>query len=64
MKIHRYPGYYLALEGLDGSGSDLVAKGLVRQLKEQALAVVFIKEPGQSEIGQVIKKLLLNKTES
>ena len=61
MKIHRYPGYYIAIEGLDGSGSDLVARGLVRKLRGRGLEVVSVKEPSGGDVGQITKKLLLKK---
>lgn len=64
MKIHKLPGFFMALEGLDGSGSDLVAKALVKKLKAEKMTVIFTKEPSRGPVGKLIKKLLLKKKKS
>lgn len=58
MKLNPYPGLFIALEGLDGSGSDAVALGLVKVLKKEKLPVVFVKEPSQSQTGRFIREIL------
>jgi len=61
MRTHKFPGFFVAIEGLDGSGSDEVAKLLAKSLKKEKIVVVSVKEPTQGPVGQVIKKLLLKK---
>jgi dTMP kinase len=47
----------LAIEGLDGSGSDKIANKIVRKLAQEYF-VVFAKEPTEGKIGRFIKKLI------
>lgn len=61
MKIHNYLGFFVAIEGLDGSGSDKITGLLIEELKQQKLPVVATKEPTKGPVGRVIKKLLLKK---
>lgn len=58
MKLNPYSGLFVALEGLDGSGSDRVALGLVKALNKEKLPVVFVKEPSQSRTGRFIREIL------
>jgi dTMP kinase len=62
MKIHRHPGYFVALEGLDGSGSDEITKALERKLKLGKVSLIAVKEPSSGPVGLLIKKLLLKKS--
>lgn len=61
MKIHRHPGYFVAIEGLDGSGSDEITKSLKRKLRREKVSVAVTKEPSSGPVGLLIKKLLLEK---
>lgn len=58
MKLNPYSGLFVALEGLDGSGSDRVALGLVKALNKEKFPVVFVKEPSQSQTGRFIREIL------
>lgn len=58
MKINPYKGFFLAVEGLDGSGSDKVALKVAKILVGQSYPVIFVKEPSQGQIGRFIKKLI------
>jgi dTMP kinase len=64
VKIHKFPGYFTALEGLDGSGSDEVGDLLKKRLKREGLPVIGVKEPSSGPVGLLIKKLLLQKNRS
>jgi dTMP kinase len=57
MKLNPYKGIFLAIEGLDGSGSDKIANKIVRKLAQEYF-VVFAKEPTEGKIGRFIKKLI------
>jgi len=61
MRAHHYPGFFVALEGLDGSDSDKIAKLLGTELRKQNLPVLMVKEPTRGPVGGVIKKLLVAK---
>jgi len=63
MKINPYKGFFIAFEGLDGSGSDKVALDVVKALAAENYPVVFTKEPSQGQIGRFIKKLIKERGE-
>jgi len=58
MKINPYKGFFLAVEGLDGSGSDRAAKEVAKILSQEGYPIVFTKEPTEGQIGRFIKKLI------
>lgn len=54
-------GYFLALEGSDGSGKSTIAKLIQRELEEKyKLQIVLTREPGGTEIGEDIRSILLS----
>lgn len=61
MKIHKYPGFFVAVEGLDGSGADLVYGQLAKRLKRAGLAVVKVKEPSSGPTGELIHRFIAEK---
>jgi len=63
MKINPYKGFFIAFEGLDGSGSDKVASQIAKLLAREKYPVVFVKEPSQGQIGRFIKKLIKERGE-
>jgi len=63
MKINPYKGFFLAVEGLDGSGSDKVASEVAKILSAEGYPVVFTKEPTGGQIGRFIKKLIKERQE-
>lgn len=58
MKINPFKGFFLAVEGLDGSGSDKVASQVAKLFVQDGYPVVFTKEPTDGQIGRFIKKLI------
>ena len=54
-------GKFIVFEGIDGSGKTTQAKKLYEYLKEKGLKTVLTKEPGGTDIGKEIRKILLNK---
>ena len=58
MRLNPYKGLFIAVEGLDGSGSNDIALKLVKALVREKLPVVFVKEPSESPIGRFIRKIL------
>jgi len=48
---------YIAIEGIDTSGKTTQ----IKLLKEQFPKALFIKEPGETKIGQKLRKIIFNK---
>lgn len=51
-------GYFITLEGPDGSGKTTQAHMLVQWLRERGHDVILTREPGGTEIGDQIRKAL------
>lgn len=51
---------YIALEGVDGSGKTTVAKAIVARLEMLGEESIFVREPGGTEVGEVVRGLLLD----
>lgn len=51
-------GALIAIEGIDGSGKSSLIKHLNAKLSQEALAIKLTREPGGSDIGKEIRKLL------
>ena len=50
---------YVALEGVDGSGKSTVGKALVARLAAVGEEAILVREPGGTEVGEVVRSLLL-----
>ena len=55
-------GLFLSLDGLDGAGKSTQCDLLARWLLSQSYSVTQCIDPGGTEVGQHIRKLLLNET--
>jgi dTMP kinase len=53
-------GLFLSFEGPEGSGKSTQIKLLYRYLKRRGLPVIRVRQPGQTRIGEKIRKILLN----
>ncbi|MFP4588931.1 MAG: dTMP kinase [Candidatus Bipolaricaulota bacterium] len=53
-------GYFIALEGIDGSGKTTQANLLGERLAADGYQVIRVQEPGGTPLGRRIRKLLLN----
>lgn len=53
-------GKFITFEGLDGCGKSTQLERLAGELRAQGLAVVVTREPGGTETGEKIRKLLLD----
>lgn len=51
---------YLALEGGDGTGKSTVAEALGSRLEAMGHEVVMVREPGGTELGEVVRGLVLD----
>ncbi len=54
-------GYFITLEGPEGSGKSTQAGLLVDELSKLGYRVVFSREPGGTAMGEAIREILLNK---
>lgn len=50
----------ISFEGIDGSGKSTQAKHLMARLSEAAHKVLYVREPGGTQISESIRELLLN----
>lgn len=53
-------GFYLALEGGEGAGKTTVVRLLEESLAEQGESVLTVREPGSTELGDEIRRLVLH----
>lgn len=53
-----YPGRYFAFEGIDGSGKTTQVQKIAQYLETQGKKVVITKEPTESIVGMLIKKVI------
>jgi dTMP kinase len=51
---------FITVEGPDGSGKSTQAKLLADHLREQGLDVLFTREPGGTEIGDQIRRVIMS----
>lgn len=58
-KRHKFPGRFIAIEGIDGSGKTTQAHELARILKVAGKDAVYTKEPTDGEIGKLIRQILV-----
>ena len=51
-------GWFIVLEGPDGSGKSLQARLLAERLRDRGLAVTHSREPGGTELGEQVRHLV------
>lgn len=56
--------FIISFEGIDGCGKTTIAKKFYDYLKKNNFSVVFLHEPGGTEIGEKIRKILLEGKEN
>jgi dTMP kinase len=64
VKIHNYRGFFIDIEGLDGSGASTQARRVSKELKKLKINSYLTKEPTCGPIGQLIRKALQGKFDS
>ena len=53
-------GFFITLEGIEGTGKSTQAKALYESLTEMGYPTVFSREPGGTRIGNLIREILIN----
>lgn len=53
-------GYFITLEGPDGSGKSTITRLLTTYLKEKGYDIVVTREPGGTDISEDIRKIILD----
>lgn len=51
---------YIALEGVDGSGKSTVGRALVKRLGDLGEEAILVREPGGTDVGEAVRRLLLD----
>lgn len=54
-----YPGTFITLEGIDGSGKTTQIQRLAAWLRDQGREVVLTREPGGTKLGERMRELVL-----
>lgn len=57
---NKYPGRFITIEGIDGSGKSTQAKRFVEYLKQLGYDAIYVREPGQTKAGEMIRNIILN----
>lgn len=58
MKIHNLPGFFIDIEGLDGSGASTQVKLVAKELKKEGVKPYLTKEPTKGPIGKLVRSAL------
>jgi dTMP kinase len=53
-------GVFITFEGVEGSGKTTQAQALVDWLSEHNIPHLFVREPGSTAVGEMIREILLN----
>lgn len=61
MKIHQLPGFFVDIEGLDGSGASTQVRLVARELRKLGGRPYLTKEPTEGAIGKLIRQILQRK---
>ena len=56
----KFSGRFIVLDGPDGCGKSTHSKLLIQWLKEQGVSTIGFRDPGNTEIGEKIRQILLN----
>ncbi|MDR1795600.1 MAG: dTMP kinase [Erysipelotrichaceae bacterium] len=56
----KHKGWFISIEGPDGSGKSTVGAYIEKQLTEEGYSVLFTREPGGIEIAEEIRSIILD----
>lgn len=55
-------GYFITLEGPEGSGKSSQGRWLARRLRQSGHRTVFLRDPGSTSLGRALRRALLHST--
>lgn len=55
-----YNGFFITLEGPEGSGKSSQGRWLVERLRRLGYPVVFLRDPGSTALGRALRRVLLH----
>lgn len=58
------PGFFISVEGVDGSGKSTQAGLLAERLRREGELVTLVRDPGTTHLGEQVRTLLLEHSES
>lgn len=58
--MRRGTGFFITLEGPEGSGKSSQSRRLVRTLRRDGRAVVWLRDPGSTRLGRQLRQVLLH----
>lgn len=58
----KQPGFFITVEGIDGSGKSTHVKFIQTYLEDRGYSVITAHEPGGTDIGEKIRDILLHST--
>lgn len=61
MKLNPYKGFFVDIEGLDGSGASTQVRLVAKELRRLGVRPYLTKEPTEGEIGKLIRQVLQRK---
>ena len=53
-------GFYLALEGIEGSGKSTLGRLLAARLADRQIDSISVREPGGTDVGEELRRLVLH----
>lgn len=56
-------GFFISVEGIEGSGKTTLADNIYKKLKEKGFPVLLTREPGGTGVGDKIREVLLHSKE-
>jgi dTMP kinase len=59
--VHPHPGLFLTLDGPDGAGKSTQASKLAAWLRDQGFDVVSCRDPGSTELGDRLRRIVLDR---
>lgn len=60
----RWPGFFVVIEGIDGTGKSTLARGLAAKLEERGTACLLTREPTDGPFGKKIRELAVKGRDS
>lgn len=64
MRVRKYPGLFIVLEGIEGSGKSTLAAGLKGLLTQQGYRVTLTREPGGTDTAERLRTVILESSPS